>query len=121
MSRWVKQLASRSLSFPNLVRPFFSLPSTHSGLPSVVYVPLFVYHVLISLFLLRAPDHALAQLFDSADPVPFQTVRRVIHSELGEWPENLFIEFDEKPLGSAVRRPLLSVPPLIKILPRTHF
>ena len=77
-------------------------------------------HVLISLFRLRAPDHALAQLFDSAEPVPFQTVRQVIHSELGEWPEGLFIEFDEKPLGSAVRCPLRSGPPLTKIPPRTH-
>lgn len=28
----------------------------------------------------------------------------MIHSELGDWPENLFIEFDEQPLASAVRR-----------------
>ena len=76
-----------------------------------------IYHVLISLFRLRVPDHALAQLFDSAEPVPFQTVRQVIHSELGKWPEGLFIEFDEKPLGSAVRRPLLSSPPSLKYLP----
>jgi len=77
------------------------------------------HQLLISLFRLRAPDHALAQLFDSAEPVPFQTIRQVIHSELGEWPESLFIEFDEKPLGSAVS-PSLSVPSLITILPHTH-
>lgn len=64
-------------------------------------------------------DHALAQLFDSAEPVHFQTVRQVIHSELGEWPEGLFIEFDEKPLGSAVRLPL-SLSPFVTILLCTY-
>lgn len=76
------------------------------------------YYLLTRLFRLRAPDHALAQLFDSAEPVPFQTIREMIRSELGEWPENIFIEFDEKPLGSAV---CLLPPPLVALIPHNQY
>lgn len=76
--------------------------SHHFNIIYPLWSPLSLYHLLIDPFRLRVPDHALAQLFDSAEPVPFQTVRQMVHSELGVWPESLFIEFDEKPLGSAV-------------------
>lgn len=106
----------------------------HSGRcpPKTMYVPssdplysslrdpnYFIYYLLIGPFCPYAPDHALAQLFDSAEPVPFQTVRQMIHSELEEWPESLFIEFDEIPLGSAV---CLTVPrPSVSPSPPRYF
>lgn len=53
--------------------------------------------------ILPKPYHALAQLFDGAEPIPLEAVRNVIHEELGMWPEELFASFDPEPIGSAVR------------------
>jgi predicted unusual protein kinase regulating ubiquinone biosynthesis (AarF/ABC1/UbiB family) len=41
-------------------------------------------------------------MFDGADPISLEAVREVIHEELGMWPEEIFAEFDPKPVGSAV-------------------
>ncbi|CAG7853378.1 ABC1 family protein C10F6.14c [Serendipita indica DSM 11827] len=55
----------------------------------------------IQVAILPKPYHVLAQLFDSAEPIPLDAVRNVIYSELGMWPEEIFAEFDSVPIGSA--------------------
>ncbi|PVF94923.1 ABC1-domain-containing protein [Serendipita vermifera] len=55
----------------------------------------------IQAAILPKPYHALAQMFDAADPIPLEAVRQVIHAELGMWPEEIFAEFDPNPIGSA--------------------
>jgi ubiquinone biosynthesis protein len=52
--------------------------------------------------MLPKPYRTLAQLFDGAEPIPYQAVRNVVHEELGMWPEEIFAEFDPDPIGSAV-------------------
>src|SRR5262249_13197255 len=56
----------------------------------------------IQVGILPKPYHALAQMFDGAEPISLEAVRKVIHEELGMWPEEIFAEFDPVPLGSAV-------------------
>ena len=43
----------------------------------------------------------LSKLHDSAEPVPFADIRATIEAELGAPLEELFLSFDEEPLGSA--------------------
>lgn len=45
--------------------------------------------------------HELTKLQDAAPPIPFETVKEIIESELDDDMENLFAEFEEKPIGSA--------------------
>ena len=56
----------------------------------------------IQVAILPKPYHALAQMFDGAEPISYQAVRDVVHEELGMWPEEIFAEFDPNPIGSAV-------------------
>lgn len=52
---------------------------------------------------LVGPDLAqeLTKLQDNAPPIPFETVKEIIESELDDDMENMFAQFDEEPLGSA--------------------
>jgi len=43
----------------------------------------------------------LSKLHDSAEPVPFEDIRATVEEELGGTLEDLFLSFDEEPLGSA--------------------
>ncbi|WP_432561889.1 ABC1 kinase family protein [Kineococcus sp. SYSU DK003] len=43
----------------------------------------------------------LEKLQDSATPVPYETVRDAVHEELGQDPEDLFVNFSRTPLASA--------------------
>lgn len=45
--------------------------------------------------------YELTKLQDDAPPIPFETVKEIIESELDDDMENLFAEFEEKPIGSA--------------------
>lgn len=45
--------------------------------------------------------HELTKLQDDTPPIPFETVKEIIESELDDDMENLFAEFEEKPIGSA--------------------
>ena len=45
--------------------------------------------------------HELIKLQDDTPPIPFETVKEIIESELDDDMENLFAEFEEKPIGSA--------------------
>ncbi|GAB1596263.1 ABC1 kinase family protein [Lysobacter claricitrinus] len=49
------------------------------------------------------PDYlaALERMQDNVDPLPASVVHEVIEEELGVRPNKLFVEFDDKPLGSA--------------------
>jgi ubiquinone biosynthesis protein len=52
---------------------------------------------------LVGPDlaHELTKLQDDTPPIPYETVKEIIESELDDDMENLFAEFEEKPIGSA--------------------
>ena len=52
---------------------------------------------------LVGPDMAqeLSKLQDAAPPIPYETVKEIIESELDDDMENIFAEFDEEPIGSA--------------------
>lgn len=43
----------------------------------------------------------LSKLQDDNPPVDFEVIKSIIRDELGNSPENLFLEFEEEPLGSA--------------------
>lgn len=45
--------------------------------------------------------YELTKLQDDAPPIPFETIKEIIESELDDDMENLFAEFEEKPIGSA--------------------
>ncbi len=51
--------------------------------------------------ILPKPYHALAKMFDDADKMSEQEVRGVIRRELGKEPEEIFEDFDWKPIGAA--------------------
>lgn len=65
-------------------------------------------YVKFGQFLSTRPDllpqvyvDALERLQDDVEEIPYAEVSRIITEELGVRPEKLFVEFDEKPLGSA--------------------
>ncbi|KAG8776530.1 hypothetical protein FRC16_004501 [Serendipita sp. 398] len=75
-------------------------PVTTDFFPSGLYVKA-GQAIGIQVAILPKPYHALAQMFDAAEPVSLEAVRKVIHDELGMWPEEIFAEFDPNPIGSA--------------------
>lgn len=51
--------------------------------------------------ILPKPYHQLTKLFDNAERLPYQDVRKVLIQELGADPKQVFAEFDEVPVAAA--------------------
>uniref|UniRef100_V5GJP8 Putative mitochondrial chaperonin n=1 Tax=Kalmanozyma brasiliensis (strain GHG001) TaxID=1365824 RepID=V5GJP8_KALBG len=51
--------------------------------------------------ILPKPYHQLTKLFDNAERLPYEEVRKVLVAELGGDPKEIFAEFDEVPVAAA--------------------
>ncbi|KAN0060806.1 hypothetical protein ACQY0O_007465 [Thecaphora frezii] len=51
--------------------------------------------------ILPKPYHQLSKLFDNAERLPFEEVRKVLVAELGAEPEEIFSSFDKVPVAAA--------------------
>ncbi|PWZ03230.1 ABC1-domain-containing protein [Testicularia cyperi] len=51
--------------------------------------------------ILPKPYHQLTKLFDNAERLPWEQVRKVLKAELGAEPEEVFAEFDRNPVAAA--------------------
>ncbi len=51
--------------------------------------------------ILPKPYHQLTKLFDNAERLPYEEVRKVLIAELGADPKEVFAEFDETPVAAA--------------------